>query len=107
MEQSRLVMTFLDNLLEGLEWKAAGACHDADTDLFFDDDDASRKAAHKLCCRCTIQTECLLYAITEPHIQHWGIWGGLSPRERSKIIKRRRELEGLDTYGRPKIEVTV
>ncbi|WP_131799245.1 WhiB family transcriptional regulator, partial [Frankia sp. EI5c] len=73
-----------------LSWKSAGACGQADLDLFFVPEglDARAKerreaAAKRICAGCAVRKECLGYAVeaAEPH----GIWGGLTERERSGL----------------------
>ena len=46
------------------------------------------KVAKNLCGQCPVQKECLIYAMGNPELQ--GIWGGLTPRERSVLRPRRR-----------------
>jgi WhiB family redox-sensing transcriptional regulator len=48
-----------------------------------------RAASAKVVCHsCPVQLQCLDYAIANEI--HDGVWGGLSPQERSPIILRRR-----------------
>jgi WhiB family redox-sensing transcriptional regulator len=42
----------------------------------------------KLCQQCPVKMPCAEYAIANPDLQ--GIWGGLAPRERTRIRMRRR-----------------
>lgn len=46
------------------------------------------RAAKEVCRGCEVRQECLEYAQTEP-IEKWGLWGGLTSRERSKLRGRR------------------
>ena len=45
--------------------------------------------AKKLCTTCPVQKECLTYALAHPDLQ--GIWGGLTPRERTRLRMKNRE----------------
>lgn len=75
-----------------VEWKADGACHGVDPDLFFvstarhADGDAVREA-RAVCAGCAVIDACREYALDarEP----FGIWGGLTVEERRAELKRR------------------
>ena len=74
------------------------SCRDSDPDAFFTDEENTRAADYthtkKLCAACPVQALCLEYAMTnrEPH----GLWGGLSPRERLNLNKKRRRAQGYN-----------
>lgn len=62
-------------------------------ELFFPEDffEPSEKAsveawAKKLCGSCLFENECLDYALTSKETA--GIWGGLTTRERSNLLRR-------------------
>jgi WhiB family redox-sensing transcriptional regulator len=44
--------------------------------------------ALRLCATCPVKDECLEYAL-ENH-QHWGVWGGMTERQRFEEKRRRR-----------------
>ena len=46
----------------------------------------STRAAKRICQTCTVQTECLEYALAND--ERFGIWGGLSERERRRLKRR-------------------
>ena len=46
----------------------------------------STREAKKVCLGCDVRGECLEYALQ--HDERFGIWGGLSERERRKLKKR-------------------
>ena len=73
--------------LEGLAWQDAGACRGADADLFFPERGASTRRAKQICSECAVRVECLEYAICTG--EKFGIWGGMSERERRRIRKER------------------
>lgn len=79
----------LSNLLrlQELWWQVDANCKDADPDIFFPERGASTKKAKELCNSCKAQEHCLEYAIV--NAEKFGIWGGLSERERRKIRKSR------------------
>lgn len=79
----------LNNLLrlQELWWQVDANCNDKDADLFFPNRGASTREAKKICSECPVQEHCLEYAIV--NAEKFGIWGGLSERERRKIRKER------------------
>tara|TARA_B100001939_G_scaffold29060_1_gene23040 strand:- start:11706 stop:11996 length:291 start_codon:yes stop_codon:yes gene_type:complete len=79
----------LSNLLrlQELWWQVDANCIGEDPDLFFPDRGASTRKAKELCNSCVAQEHCLEYSIVNN--EKFGIWGGLSERERRKIRKER------------------
>lgn len=80
----------LEALREGgldLSWQDLAHCRGADPDLFFPERGASTRTAKSICRECTVQAECLEYAVTSG--EKFGIWGGMSERERRRIRKER------------------
>lgn len=75
---------------EALDWMARGNCIGVDPDLFYPERGASTREAKAVCRACDVQPECLEYALATR--EKFGIWGGLSERERRRI-RRRRALE--------------
>ena len=78
-------MDFFDNDLNSR--KLEGLCNDVDQDIFFPERGASTRLAKAVCRRCEVQEECLEYAVNIG--EKFGIWGGLSERERRGIRKKR------------------
>lgn len=76
------------------DWMRHGACVGENPDLFFParGDGKSVVAARQICMRCTVRATCLDYAVQAG--ERFGIWGGLSERERRAERKRRRA-EGI------------
>lgn len=71
---------------EGMEWAQDGLCLDADPEAFFPEKGGSTKQAKKICSMCDVRDECLEYAIDND--ERFGIWGGLSERERRKVKRQ-------------------
>jgi WhiB family transcriptional regulator, redox-sensing transcriptional regulator len=67
-------------------WYERAACLDKDADCFFPEKGGSTRAAKRICQTCTVQTECLEYALAND--ERFGIWGGLSERERRRLKRR-------------------
>jgi WhiB family redox-sensing transcriptional regulator len=79
----------LQDLVEliDLAWQDDANCMGANADLFFPERGASTRKAKQICGECEVQVECLEYAIANG--EKFGIWGGLSERERRRIRKER------------------
>lgn len=80
---------FLDEL-DLPDWMNDSVCAQTDPDAFFPEKGGSTREAKKVCLSCDVRLDCLdclEYAMT--HEERFGIWGGLSERERRKLAKRR------------------
>jgi WhiB family transcriptional regulator, redox-sensing transcriptional regulator len=65
------------------------ACRDANTEVFFPVSDAHAGPAKEICATCPVREECLEFALeTRPAD---GVWGGLTPIERHRVIRRRQK----------------
>ena len=65
------------------------ACRDADTSVFFPVSEADAEEAKAICALCPVREECREYALeTRPPE---GVWGGLTPTERHRLIRRRQK----------------
>jgi len=79
---------FLTKISEERErWQDRSNCLGVDPDLFFPERGASTKEAKAVCCGCEVRMECLEYALRNG--EKFGIWGGLSERERRRIRRQR------------------
>ena len=68
-------------------WQDLANCLGVDPDLFFPERGASTKEAKEVCRGCIVRTQCLEYALV--HSEKFGIWGGMSERERRRIRRQR------------------
>jgi len=68
-----------------LAWQERALCAQTDPEAFFPEKGGSTREAKKVCTRCDVRAECLEYALA--HDERFGIWGGLSERERRKLKK--------------------
>jgi len=71
-----------------MNWKMEAACLDADPEMFFPEDGYSIREARAICARCPVQEQCLEYAMK--HSMEFGVWGGLSVKERARLSSRMR-----------------
>ena len=67
-------------------WQAVALCAQTDPEAFFPEKGGSTREAKSVCKVCEVKNECLEYALT--HDERYGIWGGLSERERRKLRRR-------------------
>ena len=77
-------------------WQEQANCLGVDPDLFFPERGASTREAKAVCRSCEVQGDCLEYALA--HGEKFGIWGGLSERERRRV-RRARALERNAAIG--------
>lgn len=67
----------------GEEWQDRALCAQTDPEAFFPEKGGSTREAKKICQRCPVRNECLEYALAND--ERFGIWGGLSERERRRL----------------------
>jgi len=68
-------------------WQLYANCLGVDPDLFFPERGASTKEAKSVCKGCVVREDCLEYALANG--EKFGIWGGLSERERRRLRRQR------------------
>jgi WhiB family transcriptional regulator, redox-sensing transcriptional regulator len=69
------------------KWQRSANCLGVDPDLFFPERGGSTREAKEVCRGCVVRQECLQYALDNS--EKFGIWGGLSERERRRLRRRR------------------
>ncbi len=67
-------------------WQERALCAQTDPEAFFPEKGGSTREAKKVCTGCDVRSECLEYALQND--ERFGIWGGLSERERRKLKRR-------------------
>lgn len=72
---------------DGPAWQERALCAQTDPEAFFPCKGGSVREAKRICQGCEVRSECLEYAIA--HDERFGIWGGMTERERRKIKKQR------------------
>lgn len=65
------------------QWQERALCAQTDPEAFFPEKGGSTREAKRICQGCEVRDECLDYALA--HDERFGIWGGLSERERRRI----------------------
>lgn len=69
-----------------LFWQERALCAQTDPEAFFPEKGGSTREAKRVCLSCEVRSECLEYALA--HDERFGIWGGLSERERRRLKRR-------------------
>ncbi|OBB59026.1 transcription factor WhiB [Mycobacterium sp. 852013-51886_SCH5428379] len=64
-------------------WQERALCAQTDPEAFFPEKGGSTREAKRICMGCEVRDECLDYALA--HDERFGIWGGLSERERRRL----------------------
>jgi WhiB family redox-sensing transcriptional regulator len=67
-------------------WQERALCAQTDPEAFFPEKGGSTREAKRVCTGCEVRAECLEYALAND--ERFGIWGGLSERERRKLKRR-------------------
>src|ERR1700742_1008095 len=65
------------------QWQDRALCAQTDPEAFFPEKGGATREAKKICLGCEVRHECLEYALA--HDERFGIWGGLSERERRRL----------------------
>lgn len=63
-----------------MSWREHRACVGVDPEVFFPDVGRNAATAKAICASCSVQAECLRYALENR--EEYGVWGGLAPWER-------------------------
>ncbi len=80
-----LIITGFDEMFDSIEeqWQERALCAQTDPEAFFPEKGGSTREAKRICLGCEVRDECLEYALA--HDERFGIWGGLSERERRRL----------------------
>lgn len=78
----------LDELFGAVEqeWQDQALCAQTDPEAFFPEKGGSTREAKRICQACPVRDECLEFALEND--ERFGIWGGLSDRERRRLRPR-------------------
>jgi WhiB family redox-sensing transcriptional regulator len=81
-----LSMAELFGAADEKDWQERALCAQTDPEAFFPEKGGSTREAKRICAGCEVRAECLEYALM--HDERFGIWGGLSERERRRLKRR-------------------
>jgi WhiB family redox-sensing transcriptional regulator len=73
----------VDPATEDDQWQERALCAQTDPEAFFPEKGGSTREAKRICQGCEVKDACLDYALA--HDERFGIWGGLSERERRRL----------------------
>jgi WhiB family transcriptional regulator, redox-sensing transcriptional regulator len=73
----------LASATEDDQWQERALCAQTDPEAFFPEKGGSTREAKRICLGCEVRDACLEYALA--HDERFGIWGGLSERERRRL----------------------
>ena len=68
-------------------WRMDALCAETDPEAFFPEKGGSTRDAKRVCAGCPVRAECLEFALAGD--ERFGIWGGLSERERRRVRQQR------------------
>ncbi|KDE98594.1 hypothetical protein Y900_006475 [Mycolicibacterium aromaticivorans JS19b1 = JCM 16368] len=72
-----------DSADEEDQWQERALCAQTDPEAFFPEKGGSTREAKRICLGCEVRESCLEYALAND--ERFGIWGGLSERERRRL----------------------
>jgi WhiB family redox-sensing transcriptional regulator len=68
-----------------LVWQDKALCAQTDPEAFYPEKGGSTREAKRTCRACEVRAECLEYALEHEDVGRFGIWGGMSERERRRL----------------------
>lgn len=89
-------MTFVD----ADDWTLQAKCRGMQDKLF--PHGADQKRARAVCVACAVRSQCLAEAL-DNRIE-WGVWGGMTERERRQLLRQRTDISDWQSVlcGKPK-----
>ena len=72
-----------------VSWQSSANCLGVDPGLFFPERGESTREAKAVCDGCSVRVECLDFALDAS--EKFGIWGGMSERERRRLRRTRHQ----------------
>ena len=70
-------------------WRQRAACRGVNPDVFYPASDEDAEPAKVICNACPVRQACVEHALATR--ERDGIWGGVTERERRRIIRQRRK----------------
>ena len=74
--------------MKATTWRQRAACRGIDPDVFYPATDEEADEAKAVCDQCPVRQLCLEHALASR--ERDGVWGGLTERERRRLIRQRR-----------------
>jgi hypothetical protein len=79
-------------------WHDLARCAETDPEMFFPEKGESVRPAKRVCAGCEVRAECLQDALDRG--ERFGVWGGLSERERRVLASQPSPVRGCPFHGR-------
>lgn len=79
------------------DWQESALCRGENPDLFFPERGSPGDSAKRVCVNCGVRLDCLEYALANS--ERYGIWGGLTERERTRLRRQASRLFALIADG--------
>lgn len=73
------------------DWHSQAVCSQTDPEAFYPEKGGSTREAKRICRECPVLQQCRQWAID--HDERYGVWGGLSERERRRL---KRDTESVE-----------
>lgn len=83
----RIVQT--ERIATDYTWQERGSCRGVDAELFFPASEEEATTAKAICTTCPVRLACLAFAVE--HSERFGVWGGLTEKERARLSPAARE----------------
>jgi WhiB family transcriptional regulator, redox-sensing transcriptional regulator len=77
-----------------MDWTTSARCRTTDPDDLFVQG-AAQNRAKQVCLGCPVRTECLADALDNR--VEFGVWGGMTERERRALLRRRPDVKSWQT----------
>ncbi|MEU6279775.1 WhiB family transcriptional regulator [Streptomyces sp. NPDC047028] len=78
-----------DTLDNRVAWANKAACRGQQLDQFFTDSKTGISKAKQVCARCPVSQECLDEVLRSEDGSRYGVYGGLTPAERTTLMRSR------------------
>jgi WhiB family redox-sensing transcriptional regulator len=79
-----------------MTWRDDAYCLGSSPELFYFEAGQSKRknyAVNEFCAKCDVRERCLEFALNNE--ERFGVWGGLTPAERNRILSDRRKAATL------------
>lgn len=91
LNRNRNMSDFLAGLPKPPTWHEGAICAQTDPEAFYPEAGGVNHEAKRICATCPVLNDCREWAIES--CEPWGVWGGLSERERREERARRRKAQ--------------
>lgn len=75
--------------VNSLSWALRAACRGIDLEDFFTESRTGVRRAKSICAGCPVRRRCLAEALRAEDASRYGVYGGLTAAERTKLVKRK------------------